>query len=171
MIHQIENQRTNPSVATLARLCAALDVPINQLIELPDQLGRACRRSDAVVTRHGAHGLSETALLISDGRHELWDHYLQPGDDIQDSGHPTGTKELIHVTEGVLTVHVGSATFAVAAMDALDYRADRPHTYRNSGHAPTRYTVTVIYTGAHDRRYPVHLSESSTDGPGMDPQR
>jgi transcriptional regulator with XRE-family HTH domain len=94
MIHQIEAQRTNPSVATLARLCAALDVPISELVELPGQLGRKVRRSDAAVTRHGARGLSETALLMSDGRHELWDHHLQPGDEIHDTGHPAGTREL-----------------------------------------------------------------------------
>ncbi|MGP3990154.1 helix-turn-helix domain-containing protein [Streptomyces sp. 3N207] len=159
MIHQIETRRTNPSVATLARLCSALDVPVNELIELPGQLGRIHRRSDGLVTRHG---LSETVLLISDGRHELWDHRLQPGDEIRDTGHPAGTRELIHVTEGVLTLEVGSATFAVAAPDALDFRADRPHAYRNAGQVPSRYTVTVLYAGARDRRYPLH----SVDSPG-----
>jgi transcriptional regulator with XRE-family HTH domain len=161
MIHQIENQRTNPSVATLARLCAALSVPMSELIELPGQLGTVVRRSDASVTRHGVNGLSETALLISDGRHELWDHHLQPGDEIHDSGHPAGTRELIHVSEGILTVHVGSATFTVAATDALDFRADRPHSYRNVEPAQARYTVTVIYTGRHDQRYPLRPVGSS----------
>ncbi|MEW2386328.1 XRE family transcriptional regulator [Micromonospora sp. NPDC047707] len=165
MIHQIENQRTNPSVATLARLCAALDVPISELIELPGQLGTILRRSDAAVTRHGMHGLSEAALLISDGRHELWDHWLHPGDEIHDTGHPAGTRELIHVTDGILTVDVGSATFTVEATDALDFRADRPHTYRNVKRAPTRYTINVIYTGARDRRYPLRTSGSGRSNP------
>ncbi len=120
------------------------------------QLGTIRRRSDAAITRHGVAGLSETALLLSDGRHELWDHCLQPGDEIHDTGHPAGTRELIHVADGTLTVDVGSASFVVAATDALDFRADRPHTYRNAEHAPTRYTVHVIYTGAPDRRYGVH---------------
>jgi transcriptional regulator with XRE-family HTH domain len=155
MIHQIETRRTNPSVATLARLCAALDVPISELVELPGQMGKIFRRSDAAVTRHGAHELSETALLISDGRQELWDHHVQPGDEIHDAGHPPGTRELIHVTEGTVTIDVGSATFTVTAADALVFRADRPHAYRNTESTPARYTVSVVYNGARDHRYPL----------------
>ncbi|GGR90563.1 XRE family transcriptional regulator [Streptomyces aureoverticillatus] len=157
MIHQIETRRTNPSVATLARLCTALDIPMSELVQLPEQLGTVVRRSEAAVTRHGTQGLSEAALLMSDGRHELWDHRLRPGDEIHDSGHPAGTRELIHVNEGTLTVEVGSATFTVAATDALHFRAaDRPHTYRNVQAVTARYTVTVIYTGQPDHRYPLH---------------
>ncbi|TDE01022.1 helix-turn-helix domain-containing protein [Jiangella asiatica] len=155
MIHQIENQRTNPSVATLARLCTALDVPVSELIELPGQLGSVHRRCDAAVTHHGVDGRSEAALLISDGRHELWEHELLPGDEIHDAGHPAGTRELIHAIGGTLVVDVGSASFTVAARDALDIRADRPHTYRNAARHPARYTVTVVYTGARDDRFPL----------------
>ncbi|MER7344884.1 XRE family transcriptional regulator [Streptomyces aurantiacus] len=161
MIHQIEARRTNPSVATLARLCTALDVPMSELVQLPGQLGTVLRRSEAAVTRHGARGLSEAALLMSDGRHELWDHRLQPGDEIHDSGHPAGTRELIHVTEGILTLAAGSATFTVAPTDALHFRAaDRSHTYRNAQAVTARYTVTVIYTGQRDHRYPLHPPRS-----------
>ncbi|GAA2415347.1 hypothetical protein GCM10010404_86980 [Nonomuraea africana] len=151
MIHQIETARTHPSVATLARLCHALKIPISELVETPTQLGSLARRADALVSRHGR---STTALLVGDGRHELWEHILHPGDAIHDAGHPAGTKELIHVTEGVLQVDIGGATFVVPALDALSLRGDRPHTYRAAEDRTTRYTVVVIYIGAHDGRYP-----------------
>ncbi|MEU7893099.1 XRE family transcriptional regulator [Nonomuraea sp. NPDC049152] len=151
MIHQIETARTHPSVATLARLCGALDLPISELVETPTQLGTLARRADAAVSRHGR---STAALLLADGRHELWEHTLHPGDQIDDSGHPTGTRELIHVTEGTLHIDVGGATFTVSALDALSLRGDRPHAYRNAGEATAVYTVVVLYGGAHDTRYP-----------------
>ncbi|WP_433214654.1 helix-turn-helix domain-containing protein [Microtetraspora malaysiensis] len=151
MIHQIETARSNPSVATLTRLCSALDVPISQLVEMPTQLGSPARRADALVSRHGR---STAALLLADGRHELWEHTLHPGDAIHDAGHPAGTRELIHVTSGTLHVDVGGATFVVPALDALSMRGDRPHTYRNAGDQAIHYTLVVIYTGAHDARHP-----------------
>jgi transcriptional regulator with XRE-family HTH domain len=151
MIHQIETARSHPSVATLARLCSALDVPISELVEMPTQLGSPARRADALISRHGH---STAALLLADGRHELWEHTLHPGNAIHDAGHPTGTRELIHVTAGTLHVDVGGATFVVPALDALSLRGDRTHTYRNAENQTVLYTVVVLYAGAHDARYP-----------------
>ncbi|WP_433184666.1 helix-turn-helix domain-containing protein [Actinoallomurus sp. CA-150999] len=150
MIHQIETARTHPSVATLAKLCAALDVPISELVEMPAELGSPAPYADATVTRHGQ---STAALLMSDGRHELWEHALYAGHPIHDTGHPPGTREIIHVTQGILQVDVGGATFAVPARDGLTLRGDRPHGYRNDGDVPAVYTVVVVYTGARDPRF------------------
>jgi transcriptional regulator with XRE-family HTH domain len=150
MIHQIEAARSHPSVATLAKLCDALDVPISELVEMPTQLGTPAPYAEATVIRHGA---STAALLFTDGRHELWRHTLAAGHPIDDTGHPAGTRELLHVTEGTLQVDVGGATFTVPAGDGLALRGDRPHSYRNPGPDPAIYTIVVLYTGARDPRY------------------
>jgi transcriptional regulator with XRE-family HTH domain len=160
MIHQIENRRTHPSVATLTRLCTALDVPLTHLVELPPQIGRVAHRADAIVYRCGADGRSEATLLVGDGRHELWTHTLHPGDEIRDDGHPSRSRELIHVVSGTLSVEVGPATFTVVSGDALTFRGDRPHAYRNLDEGLVHYTVVVMYGGEHDDRYPVHPPSS-----------
>ncbi|MGY0232047.1 helix-turn-helix domain-containing protein [Longispora urticae] len=150
MIHQIEAARTNPSVATLAHLCVALDIPVSDLVVLPPQLGHLARRADAVTYPHGA------ALLLADGRHEVWEHRLAAGAEIPDaSGHPAGTREFLHGISGAVTVEIGPAVFEVGAGDTLSLRADRAHTYRNPHAEPAHYLVVVVYHGEHDSRYPV----------------
>ncbi|WP_051467773.1 helix-turn-helix domain-containing protein [Actinomadura oligospora] len=156
MIHRIEAARTHPSVATLAKLSAALGVPISELVEIPAQLGAPAPRAGARVSRFGR---STAALLYSDGRQELWTHTLRPGHPIHDTGHPPGTRELLHVTEGTLEVDVGGAVFTVPAGDGLMVRGDRPHSYRNPAgdQGPDAfYTVVMLYAEAPDPRFPVH---------------
>ena len=150
MIHQIETARSHPSVATIAKLSDALGVPISELVETPAQVGTPAPYADAVVTRYGR---SKAALLFADGRQELWEHTLLPGHPIQDTGHPAGTRELLHVTQGTLRVDVGGASFTVPAQDGLALRGDRPHSYHNPGTGPAVYTVCVLYTGTRDPRY------------------
>ncbi|WP_433331913.1 helix-turn-helix domain-containing protein [Spirillospora sp. CA-294931] len=151
MIHQIESARSHPSVATLAKLCAALGLPISELVAMPDEVGSPAPRAEAKVTRHGR---SVAALLFADGRHELWEHTLWPGHPIEDAvGHPLGTRELVHVSAGTLQVDVGGASFTVEARDGLALRGDRPHRYSGLGEEPAVYTVVVLYLGARDPRY------------------
>src|SRR5205085_4187370 len=85
MLQQIETARTNPSVATLAKISATLGVPIGRLLEPPEELGRISRGADAKAHIRGASGRSEARLLINDGRApftELWDFQIEPGDAI-----------------------------------------------------------------------------------------
>lgn len=84
---------------------------------------------------------------------ELWDFTIAADDHIHSDGHPAGTRELLLVHSGSLTVDVGGATFKVGTGDALRMRGDRPHAYRNQGQEPVRLTMTVVYSGNRDPRY------------------
>jgi transcriptional regulator with XRE-family HTH domain len=156
MLQQIEAGRTNPSVATLAKISATLGVPIGRMLEPPEELGRVSRGADAKAHIRGASGRSEVRLLINDGRApftELWDFRIEPGDVISSDGHPSGTRELLFVTTGTVTVTVGGATFQAGPGDALGMRGDRRHSYANHGPSTTRFAVTVVYAGRQDPRY------------------
>jgi transcriptional regulator with XRE-family HTH domain len=156
MIQQIETARTNPSIATVARLCDTLGIGFGELVEPPEGLGLVTRAADGVLRRCGRHGRSRAWLMVNDGRApflELWRFRLVPGDEVRSPGHPTGTRELIMVTEGALQVEVGAASFAVEAGDSLGMRGDRPHVYRNPGRVSTQLTMTVVYSGEQDSRF------------------
>jgi mannose-6-phosphate isomerase-like protein (cupin superfamily) len=154
MLQQIETCRTNPSIATLARVSATLGIAIGRLVEPPDELGHVARAA-AAPTRPGGRA-SMFRLLINDTAApftELWDLHLAPNDEVRADPHPAGTRELLHVHEGTLTVEVGGATFTVTPGDALRMRGDRPHTYRNPHSTPVRLTMTVVYAGLREPRY------------------
>ena len=157
MLQQIETGRTNPSIATLARVCATLGVPIGRLVEPPRELGLIGRGEDAAVRPGGR--ACEFRLLINDGHDdgtpftELWDVVLAPHDEAATAAHPPGTRELLHLHTGSITVEVGGATFALGAGDALRMRGDRPHAYRNDRAEPARFTLTVVYAWRRDARY------------------
>lgn len=156
MLQQIETGRTNPSIATLARIAAALGVSFGLLVEPPEELGQVVRQEMTTVRPAGQ--ASQARLLINDGQApfiELWDFTITVADQIHSDGHPTGTRELLLVHAGTLTVDVGGATFEVSAGDALRMRGDRPHTYRNQGQEPVRLTMTVVYSGNQDPRYSI----------------
>ncbi|MYW06638.1 XRE family transcriptional regulator [Streptomyces sp. SID3343] len=154
MLQQIETCRTNPSIATLARISATLGISIGRLVEPPEELGRVARAADTPTRAAGR--ASVTRLLINDATPpftELWDFRLAPDDEIRAAAHPPGTRELLHVHEGTITVEVGGATFTVGPGDALRMRGDRPHTYRNPHPDPVHLTMTVVYAGLPDPRY------------------
>jgi len=154
MLQQIETGQTNPSIATVARICATLGISIGQLVEPPEDLGRVTAPTDVEVRRAGS--ASEARLLINDGQApfvELWDFVIAPHDEIVSHAHPAGTRELIHLHQGELVVEVGGATFHVAEGGSVRIRGDRAHLYRNPTAQTLRLTMTVVYSGNQDPRY------------------
>lgn len=156
MVQQIETGRTNPSIATVARLSETLGVTVGHLVEPPESLGLLSRAQDANARRCGRRGRSRAWLMINDGRApflELWRFRLAPGDEVRSAGHPPGTRELLAVTAGRLVVAVGAAEFVAGAGDTLAIRGDRAHAYRNPGRESTEFTATVVYSGEQDSRF------------------
>jgi transcriptional regulator with XRE-family HTH domain len=154
MLQQIEAGRTNPSVATLARISATLGTSIGQLVEPPDELGQVVRAADAEL--HHAGRESQGRLLVNDGQApfiEFWDFLIAADDEVASHAHPAGTRELLHLHQGRLTVEIAGACFEVEEGDALRMRGDRAHTYRNPGPRPARLTMAVVYSGDRDPRY------------------
>jgi len=154
MLQQIETGRTNPSIATLARICAVLGTTIGRLVEPPEELGRVVRAGAAEIRTAGRE--SQARLLINDGDApfvEFWDFTIAPGDEVGSQAHPAGTRELIQVHRGGLTVEIGGATFDLGPGDALRMRGDRDHVYRNPGTEAVRLTMAVVYSGDRDPRY------------------
>lgn len=156
MLVQIEAARTNPSVGTLVRIADAFGVTVARLVEQTEErsvfLGDA---GAAMVLWRGPHGGTGRLLrgLNDPDFVELWEWRLEPGERHDSTDHPPGTRELLHVLEGTVTVTVAGEDHRVTTGQTLDFRADRPHAYRNDGDTRTRLLmVVVIPTGEWDRR-------------------
>lgn len=145
---QIEQQRGNPSISTLCRLAAALNVSVVDLVAPTETAARAVTllgRGDARQLWKGPSGGSATLVAGTQGPDmlEIWDWVLMPTENFEAAVHRTGTRELIHVTEGTLALTVDGATHLVAAGESAIALTDRPHAYANPGKEPLRFTMTV----------------------------
>ena len=66
-----------------------------------------------------------------------------------DSHHP-GTVEYIHVFEGLITVKTGEEEYCLSSGDSLRHRADRPHSFHNSGEGMATLCIVTYYPEKRD---------------------
>jgi transcriptional regulator with XRE-family HTH domain len=146
MLIQVEQARSNPSIATICRLATALGVTVASLVEAPElPTTRVVEPEKGVVLWTGNDGSTSTLLLGTGTRDpvELWDVRLAPGDGYSGTPHPAGTQELIMVLDGELTLEVDGTDYQVGAGGAAAFVADVPHAYRNRRTTPLRLTMVV----------------------------
>ncbi|HRW36724.1 MAG TPA: XRE family transcriptional regulator [Aquihabitans sp.] len=147
MLVQIEQARTNPSIATLCRLADAFGVSLAQLVELSAaSTVRVVEASDVVRLWESGRG-SAGDLLVGTDRHEhveLWRWHLAPADRHDSDGHLAGTKELLAVLAGTLTLEVDDEVHEVRHGGAVLFDADRPHAYANAHRSALDLVLVVV---------------------------
>jgi transcriptional regulator with XRE-family HTH domain len=151
MVVELEQGRTNPSVATVDRLATALGVGLAQLVEVGAEPElRIVTGDEAVRLWSGAEG-GWGAFLVGTqhpAKTELWDWTLNPGDAYEGQIHTEGTRELLYVLEGEITLvldhrhHIALLQHAAAL-----YTADRPNRIENGGAAPARVIMVFVEGG------------------------
>jgi transcriptional regulator with XRE-family HTH domain len=146
MLIQIEQDRTNPSVGTLVRVADALGVSVAQLVEVSDVPAvRVVRSRDAVPLWRGTGHSAATLLMGTDPPQpmELWDWRIEPEDGFDGEAHLPGTRELLYVLDGRLTLTVEDENYLVEAGDTVMFSADRVHRYANEGGEPLRFVMAI----------------------------
>lgn len=147
LLVQIEQGQGNPSLTTLVRLSDAFGITVAQLVEGHHRSDvQVVREGEAVVLWSDERG-SRGELLLGLDRHEhveLWRWTLAPGAFHRSESHLAGTREMLYVTAGRVTVEVGGETHLLNVGDAVHYPSDRDHTYRNANSEPARFDMVVI---------------------------
>jgi transcriptional regulator with XRE-family HTH domain len=147
MLVQIEREKTNPSIATLCRIAAALGASVAELIE-PAETGRANAVAAGVsrVLWRGAHGGSATLLVGSTGPDmlELWTWELRPGERYDAVAHAEGTLELLHAVNGRFALAIEGVRHVIPAGHSVRALTDRPHSYACVGRRAARFTMVVF---------------------------
>lgn len=154
MVVNVEQGAANPSVGTLLKISDALGVGLPALVEPP-------QRTALKVTRRGAgaalwRGESGGRGLLVAGTEppdvvELWDWTLGPGDQHDSEAHTPGTRELIQVQEGAITVVAADQSVVLDAGDAVALPGDVAHSYANPGTQPARFSLAVFEPGVGSR--------------------
>jgi transcriptional regulator with XRE-family HTH domain len=156
MVVQIEGGRTNPSIGTLCRLADAFGVTVARLVEPgPPRRVRVGVASEAPLLWQGGYGGFARLLagLNEPDFVELWEWRLEAQDRHDSPDHAPGTREVLHVLSGSLTVTVDGTDHPVRAGETIDFPADSAHGYRNDGTEPVRLMMVVVMPpGDFDRR-------------------
>ncbi len=151
MLVHLEGARTNPSLGTLCKVAETLGVSLAGLIEADEPPAVQVVAAGDVARLWGSDAGSFGDLLVgSDERDhlELWHWTLAPGDAHGSEAHAEGTREMLHVVAGTLTLVVDGTAHQVPAGGAALFHADRDHEYRNGGGRPVRLVMVVVQPDA-----------------------
>ena len=137
MLSKIENTQASPSLATLARLSAAIAVPITSFFRgleeehdalfIPAGSGldivrrgtRAGHRYQLLGSMRGSAKRMEPLLVTLMERTEVFPLFQHPG------------TELIYMLQGKMTYGYGAARYEMATGDALQFDGEVPHGRRS----------------------------------------
>lgn len=145
---QIEQGRANPSISTLCRLAVALGVSVSDLVSAvnnEETVARVVGPDTARILWQGVNGGTATLLVGTKGPDmlELWQWLMMPGEHFDAGRHGKGTRELINVTEGVLSLEVQGQNYLVSSGASAMALTDRPHAYSNRGTSPVKFWMSV----------------------------
>jgi len=147
---QIERGEANPSISTVWQIAHALKVEFSALVTSPQPDSVVVHRSDVEPVTADEGRCRTYALFPFDPAlgFEVYFSEIDSGGYLHAEPHPEGTKETITVVSGELLLDAGGDAHAVAAGDAIRFRADAPHEYRNVGEAVVTFSMLVSYPRA-----------------------
>ena len=148
MLWQIEQARSAPTITVLSRVAEALGVPVSTFLDGASKAAAVVlRRGDSRVVQAGDGAVSARALFPFTGSRSVEFHEirLQAGAVESIKGRRDGTYENIVVSEGSVEMEIGTETHLLNVGDALFFRADVPHIYRNASQSQVLlYRVTIF---------------------------
>ena len=144
LISKIENEKIQPSIKVLHRICGALEMTFGELFAAPGE-------PDQVVTRRGQRPVVEFDPLrrgegvrlervIPYGRGHLLQsniHVIAPGGSSEGQIVHHG-EEVGYVIAGDVELTLGKRNYRMSEGDSFCFRSDVPHGYRNCGETEAR---------------------------------
>ena len=151
LLAQIEAGEANPSLSTLLSIAEGFDTSLAELVAGADKPSITVQADNAAAPLlwTGTFG-GEGRLLVGSVPLELWEWSLQPGDERTSGPHRPESREILLVTQGIVTLRVGAAEpVALRRGQSALFRADEPHAYRNDSNKPARFVLAVHEPSVH----------------------
>jgi quercetin dioxygenase-like cupin family protein/DNA-binding XRE family transcriptional regulator len=141
-IHKLERNGMVPTIATLMKLAMAFNRPVSYFVDedgVPPSVSlvKADEGKPVLTSKRGLRlrGISGPygSFHLAGAMAEV-----EPGADSgpKEMEHPG--EELVYLLEGTLVFRVGGEELTLRPGDALQFRTDRPHRWRNPGDQPAR---------------------------------
>lgn len=144
LLSQIENGRTDPSVATLRKLARAFDEDLASLFRNPDapavHVSRPGDRFRMIAPRGQ---ISYERLTPGRGDLEVLRADLAPGDVSAPEPWAHPSTECVYVLTGEVVVTIGEEEHRLRAGEAVTFDSRLPHRYANTSRAQASILVSV----------------------------
>ena len=133
-IANLESGLGNPSLTNLARLSAALHIPIDNLLTPQEVVCKHISATDVPVQVR-MQGAVQIYKLLPDSlpNMEIDRIEIEPDAQMKGSPHSSGTKEYFHCLQGEMTVNVLGNSYVVKKGDVLAFPGETNHSYVNKG--------------------------------------
>lgn len=151
MVVSVEQGEVNPSVGTLLRLSDALGVGLPALVEPPQPTPvQVTRRGEGAALWTGPAGGQGILVAGTAGPDvvELWDWTLTPGEEHTSEAHAPGTRELMQVQQGTVSINTAGQSIRLQRGDAVCFAGDTDHRYANDGRGTARFSLAVFEPAA-----------------------
>jgi len=149
MLSQIEQNKVNPTVAVMLKIAAALQVRMDELIDVPTRSNiiRIIPASEERYTFLAEPDCTIRTLspLNLEKNIEFYRITLEQGAEHSSEPHYPGTEEFLYVNRGRVRVTTGQQEADLSRGDAIHYRADVPHTIANIGRSGVEAYMIVHY--------------------------
>lgn len=147
MLSQIEKGETNPTINTIWKIAAGLNVPYTSLLEQQQQHAVVIKKLDIAsqVTNDGQYRLYCYYPNTPHRNFELFQMELDEGCRYSSIGHPERSEEYLMVLAGELTLEVNNETFILQPDDTITFSAAAKHIYCNSGKGILKTAIINFY--------------------------
>lgn len=134
-VGQLESGSGNPTLSVLARLAAALQLSIEELLSAPHARCAVFRRGSLPVLSRGRSGSVTVQKLLPDAipGMEIDRLELVAGGRLTGVPHRPGTREYLCCERGRITLWTEGERHVLSAGDVAAFQGDQPHSYQNEG--------------------------------------
>jgi transcriptional regulator with XRE-family HTH domain len=146
MLGQIERGTSNPTVATLWKVAAGLQVPFTAfLVEnptmkvVPVEEQPQLQENDGLFIAYNTYAAPGVPL-------ETFRVQLLPGCTYLSEPHGSGMIESITVYRGTLTIEIGGETCTLKTGDSVSFSADVGHIYQNNSEEMCEISMSILYS-------------------------
>lgn len=147
MLGQIERGESNPSITTVWQIVNGLKIQFSTLIDLPQEDTMLICEDDTqpILEDNGRYRAYPIFPYEENRRFEVFAVEIDKGGYLSSTPHVEGTQEFITVFVGELTLRLKHEEYVLKQGDSIRFRADRAHSYYNSGEDLAKLNVTLFY--------------------------
>jgi transcriptional regulator with XRE-family HTH domain len=149
MLGQIELAKSAPTVNVLWRIATALHTTFSSLLGGDSESSALVLREETAARLRSADGLFTSRPLFPFGRGprrtEFYELRLAPGGVELATAHPPDTTENLVVSAGRLEIRVHGKDHVLETGDAILFRADVEHSYKNLADTTTIMFLVMTY--------------------------